>query len=68
MIQQTSRRNSFRLLTAVALLVVAALFPQKASGCYWECWDSTWIDFAGDCFAGPPKTCMSCLLYCPKVV
>jgi hypothetical protein len=53
-----------RLAVAVALLGFALLMPKKASACAWECWDSTYLKGANDCFYGPPKDCLSCLLYC----
>lgn len=59
-----------RLTVAVGLLGFAFLTPQKASACYWECWDSTYLEIhgEGDCYPGAPKTCLSCLLYCFRPV
>ncbi len=54
-----------RLVLALGLFVGSFLIPARSSAyCAFECWPSTWLQFAGDCFAGPPDTCRSCLLHC----
>jgi hypothetical protein len=61
-------RRFLRLTAAVALLLVATLTPAPAlnGDCVFECWDSTWFPAIQDCIYGPPATCTSCMLLCPR--
>ncbi len=54
-----------RLALALGLFVGSFLIPAPSSAyCAFECWPSTWLEFAGVCFPGAPDTCRSCILYC----
>jgi hypothetical protein len=58
-------RRMPHLVLATVLFAGAFLIPARSSAvCAFECWPSTWLEFAGDCFEGRPETCRSCLMYC----
>jgi ferredoxin len=58
-----------RLALAMGLFAGSFLIPARSYAyCAFECWQSTWFPTLGDCIAGPPDTCRSCIEVCPASV